>query len=290
MRHSSTTLAKLAAGLTVGLLAPLLVVMMSAPARTEPAPPAAAACSLTATGGTVTKTIWMGATLRSYNIRVPAGLSGSVPLLVSHHGLNSNAFFQETTTGWSPYADSKKFIVAYPAGSSWGQGWTLTPNSGDSAFVKKMVDQIKATYCVDANRVYAEGGSLGGYMTQRVLCDHESTFAAGVSTISGELTTGCTIDRPVSVGIVNVEGDPLFPTSPQSTDARDAWLERSDCETTGTAVPNQYGANSRVYSCAAGEQVLWRTYAGTSHAYPTGAALTDFHDRVWSFLQAHPKA
>ncbi|WP_109509753.1 alpha/beta hydrolase family esterase [Nocardioides speluncae] len=288
MSITASRLRRLAAGLAVGIVAPLLVALV--PAHTQAAAPApAAACSLTPTGGTVTKVIWIGIEARSYNIRVPSGLSGSVPLLMDFHGLGSNAFFQEVASGWSPYADSKKFIVAYPAGSSWGQGWNLLPNSGDSTFVKRVVDQVKATYCIDSNRVYAEGGSLGGYMTQRVLCDHESTFASGVSTISGELTTGCTVSRPVSVGVVNVEGDPLFPTSPQSTDARNAWLTRSSCETTGTADPNSFGANGRVYSCAAGEQVLWRTYTGTSHSYPTGAALTDFHNRVWSFLQANPK-
>lgn len=283
MRLSSTELAKLAAGLTVGLLAPLLVAFAATPAQTAPA-----ACSLTATGGTVTKTIWIGVEARSYNLRVPAGLTGNVPLLIDLHGLGSNAFFQETASGWSPVADSKKFIVAYPAGSSWGQSWDLGQGSADSAFLRKVAEQIKSTYCVDAKRVFVEGGSLGGYMTQRVLCDHEDLFAAGVSTISAELSNACSLSRRVLIGVVNVEGDPLFPTSPQSINARNKWLGLNACETTGTAETNAYGANARVYGCPSGAQVLWRTYAGTSHAYPTGAALTDFHNRMWSLLSAHP--
>lgn len=284
----TTKLRRYAVAVALGVLAPLLVAVAPMPAQS--AAPAAAACSLTPTGGTVTGVTWMGFTARSYNLRVPAGLSGNVPLLISHHGLGSNAFFQEVATGWSQYADSKKFIVVYPAGSFWGQAWDLNAGSSDVAFVKKMVDQLKAKYCIDPNKVFAEGGSLGGYMAQRMLCDHEGTFASGVSTISGELTVGgCSVNRPVSMGIVNVEGDPLFPTSPQSTDARNAWLTRSACETTGTADPNSFGANGKVYECGGSEQVLWRTYTGTSHAYPTGAGLTDFHNRVWSFLNAHPK-
>lgn len=265
---------------------------MAAPqAQAAPQAKAApAACSLTATGGTVTKTIWMGIVARSYNLRVPAGLSGNVPVLIDLHGLGSNAFFQEVTSGWSPYADSKKFIVAYPAGSAWGQAWDLNAGSDDMKFVKAVAAQIKSKYCVNANRVFVEGGSLGGYMAQRMACDAEDVFASGVSTISGELTVGsCSVSRPVSMGIVNVERDPLFPTSPQSTDARNAWLTRNSCSTTGTTEPNSFGANAKLYSCGSGTQVLWRTYAGTSHAYPTGAALTDFHNRVWSFLQANPK-
>lgn len=286
MRLSSTKLAKLAAGLTVGLLAPMLVAFAATPAQTAPA-----ACSLTATGGTVTKTIWIGVEARSYNLRVPAGLSGSVPLLIDLHGLNSNAFFQETTSGWSPDADSKRFIVAYPAGSSWGQSWDINQNSADSKFVRKVAEQIKATYCVDANRVYAEGGSLGGYMAQRVACDNEDVFASFASTISGPLDASpCSLSRPVSAGIFNIEGDPLFPTA-NSIKARDLWLTRDGCTKTGTADPNPYGANGMRYSdCTGTAEVLWRTYTGTSHAYPTGAALNDLHDKAWAFLLAHPKA
>src|SRR5262245_52973361 len=52
--------------------------------------PASAACSLTPTNGTVTKLSWVsGQGLRSYNLRVPAGLTGPAPLLVVAHGLGS---------------------------------------------------------------------------------------------------------------------------------------------------------------------------------------------------------
>lgn len=282
---------RLVAGVTVGLVAPLAMTVAAGSAFAgTPAQAGTAACSVTPTGGTVTKTIWMGFTARSYNLRVPAGISGNAPLLIDMHGLSSNPYFQETTSGWSAYADSKKFIVAYPAGSAWGQSWDVNAGSDDMKFVKAVAEQIKSKYCVDGTRVFAEGGSMGGYMAQRMACDAEDVFASAVSTISGELTAGgCSVSRPVSVGIVNIEQDPLFPTSPQGTDARDAWLARDKCSTTGTTEPNSFGANAKLYPCANGTQVLWRTYAGSDHAYPTGAALGDYHNRVWSFLMANPK-
>jgi polyhydroxybutyrate depolymerase len=276
--------------LSVAILAPLLLALAPASQAAAPAAPAAA-CSLTATGGTVTKTIWIGVEARSYNLRVPSGLSGSVPLLIDLHGLGSNAFFQEQASGWSPYADQKKFIVAYPAGSSWGQAWDINQNSSDSAFLRKLALSLRSTYCVDSTRVFAEGGSLGGYMAQRVACDHEDVFASFVSTISGPLdTAGCQLNRPVSAGIFNVEGDPLFPTA-NSIKARDLWLGRNGCSAISTPVPNPYGANGAAYDdCTGTASVLWRTYTGTSHAYPTGAALNDLHDKAWDFLLSHPKA
>jgi polyhydroxybutyrate depolymerase len=250
---------------------------------------ATATCSLTSTGGTVTKTVWVGVEARSYNLHVPAGLTAASPLLIDLHGLGSNAFFQEQTSGWSPYADAKKFIVAYPAGSSWGQAWDFSEGSSDVTFLRAVVKDIKAQYCVDAARVFAEGGSLGGYMSQRLACDAEDVFASFVSTISGPLDASpCSLSRPVSAGIVNVENDPLFPTA-NSIKARDLWLNRDGCTSASTPDPNAYGANGAVYSnCSAGAAVLWRTYTGSSHAYPTGAALDDLHNKAWNFLMAHP--
>jgi polyhydroxybutyrate depolymerase len=260
---------------------------------TATTPATAAGCSTTSTNGTVTKYFWLtGQGFRSYNLRVPTGLTGDSPLLIDLHGFGSNAFFQETTSGWSQVADAEKFIVAYPAGSAWGQAWDLTEGSADVTFLRKVVDHIRATYCVDDDRIHAEGGSFGGMMTQRLLCDAEDVFASGVSTIGAGydfLGGGCSLSRPVAVGLVNVEQDPLFPTAVSAT-TRDKWLALNGCSSTGTPETNAYGANAARYAdCDGDAEVLWRTYAGTSHAYPTGAALADLHARAWAFLEAHPK-
>lgn len=265
------------------------LVMTTAP---SPAGAAPAACSTTPTGGTVTRTIWVaGQGLRSYNLRVPAGLTGSAPLLFSLHGLGSNAFFQEVSTGWSQRADLDRFIVAYPAGSAWGQAWNVNQGSPDGAFVRQVAAQISARYCVDPRRVYAEGGSLGGMMAQRLACDHEDVFASVVSTVSAgyDFFGGtCTLSRPTSVGIVNVEGDPLFPTSVGAA-TRDKWLGLDGCSAVSTPVANPYGANGAIYrGCNGAAEVMWRTYTGSSHQYPSGAAGTDLRDNALGFLMANP--
>jgi len=280
---------------TVGLAGALLggVLATLAPSPVDAAGTGAAAtCSLTSTSGTVTKTIYVdGQGFRSYNLHVPAGLTAASPLLIDLHGLSSNAYFQEQTSGWSTYADAKKFIVAYPAGSAWGQSWDVNDGSTDATFIREVVKQIKSQYCVDAKRVYAEGGSLGGMMTQRMLCDAEDVFASGASTISAGYDYfggGCSLTRGVAIAIFNNESDPLFPTS-VSIATRDKWLAKDHCSTTGTPDPNPYGLNGMLYGgCDGGVHVLWRTYTSDQHAYPTGAALDDLHNKEWSFLMAHP--
>lgn len=278
------------------LLAALLGGLLSTFGATAPAGAAAAACSTASTNGTTTVALWAGwdQGFRSYNLHVPAGLTGQTPLLIDLHGLGSNAFFQETASGWSGYADSEKFIVAYPAGSAWGQAWNVGEGSADVAFIKKVVADIKGKYCVDAGRVFVEGGSLGGFMAQRMLCDAEDVFAAGASTISSSLdyfNNPCTLSRGVAFAAFGAESDPLFGSL--SVHQKDWWVDRNSCSTTGTPDPNPYGANGVVYGgCDDGVHVLWRTYSSANangHAYPTGAALEDLHAKAWAFLMAHPR-
>lgn len=249
-------------------------------------PASAAGCTLASTNGTVTKTV-QG--YRSYNLHVPAGLSGNVPLLIDLHGLNSNAFFQETTSGWSTYADSAKFIVAYPAGN--GNTWDVSQGSQDVTFLRAVVADIEAQYCVDPQRVYTEGGSLGGFMAQRLACDAEDLFASAVSTISGPpnyFGQACNLSRPIALGVINSDSDPLF-TPDKSIAARDQWIALNHCSTTGAPDPNSYGLNGAVYSgCDGGVHVLWRTYTANGHNYPAGAGLDDLHSKAWFFLLAHP--
>lgn len=289
MRQRRTSSAVfLAVSLIGGLLASLGAAL---PAHAS----APAACSTASTNGTKTVSLWVGLDqgFRSYNLHVPTGLTGSAPLLIDLHGLGSNAFFQETTSGWSTYADSKKFIVAYPAGTAWGQAWDVGEGSADVVFLTKVVADIKAKYCVDGKRVFSEGGSMGGFMSQRMLCDAEGVFASGASTISSSLDYfggPCTLSRGVSFAAFGAENDPLFGSL--SVHQKDWWVAKNSCSTTGTAQANPYGVNGAVYGgCVDGAQVLWRTYSpahGDGHAYPTGAALDDLHDKAWAFLMAHP--
>jgi len=288
MRQRRTASALLLAALLGGLLTTL--------GATAPGSAAAAApCSTASTNGTKTVALWAGwdQGIRSYNLHVPAGLTGSAPLLIDLHGLGSNAFFQEVTSGWSQYADSQKFIVAYPAGFAWGQAWNVGEGSADAAFLKKVVADIKGKYCVDSDRVFVEGGSLGGFMAQRMLCDAEDIFAGGASTISSSLdyfSNPCSLDRGVPFAAFGAEGDPLFGSL--SAHQKDWWVDKNNCSPGGTPDPNPYGANGAVYgSCDDGAHVLWRTYStahANGHAYPTGAALDDLHAKAWSFLMAHP--
>lgn len=246
------------------------------------AAPGVQACTVQPTGGTVTRSIGF----RSYNLRVPAGLTAPAPLLLSMHGLGSFPLGQEYASGWSPFADQKKFIVAYPAGS--GSSWSLGPNSADVAFLKQVVDHISARYCVNPKRVYAEGGSLGSFMSQRLACDAASKFAAVSGFMGGSPADygTCAPSRPIGVSLFHGENDNTVPTA-EGRKSRDQWVARDGCNPTPIVEPVSDGTAQSYSGCGGGVTVTWRSYAGLGHAYPTGAAGNDFRTRAWNHLMAH---
>lgn len=232
--------------------------------------PSAAACNLNPTGGTVTRSLFP-ASFRSYNLRVPSGLSNPAPLLLSLHGLGSFPFGQEQATGWSSYADQEKFIVAYLAGES--NTWNANRGSADVKFLRDVVNHIAASYCVDPKRVYVEGGSMGSFMAQRVACDAADKFAAASGFMGGEITVfgSCSPSRPIAFSLFHGESDNTIPLA-AGQQARDEWVKRDACNPTPIVETVSDGTAQRYGGCGGGVSVTWRTYRGLGPRLPDGHA------------------
>src|SRR4051812_6709870 len=117
----------------------LAVLYVAAPAASAQA---TGGCTLAPTNGTVTRVLGG----RTYELHVPAGLTGqSVPLLITMHGLTSFGREHEYDTNWSPFADSHGFIVAYPDGLA--ASWNFNQGSYDVTFLRAVAADISATWC-----------------------------------------------------------------------------------------------------------------------------------------------
>lgn len=254
----------------------------------SPASAATPGCVLDATNGTVTRTL--GA--RSYELHVPQGLAGSeVPLLLSLHGFGSTGRQDEQFTGWSGFADTHNFIVAYPngQGSSGSGAWNpYSQSSPDVAFLRQVVDDIAARWCVNPRRVHADGWSNGAVMSQRLACEAADKFASVTSYGGGTPTMGgsvpCTPSRPISVGLFVGQFDFTYGGLAQNTNE---WRDFNDCVPSPVRTSDAHGTLD-TYSCAAGTQVLSRVVSATSHNWPSGAKGQDQRNRMWAFFQANP--
>ena len=271
----------------------IAIALLTAAAAIAFTPAAASAaqpgCTLTPTGGTVTKQLGD----RSYNLNVPAGLTGSeVPLLLSLHGFGSTGSQDELFTGWTPFAAARGFIVAYPQGrpSPYSGAWDpYTANSPDVGFLRSVVDDISAQWCVNPRRVHVDGWSNGAVMSQRTACAAADRFASvtsyggGTPTLAG-FATGCNPARKISVGLFAGQFDFTYAGLSQNTSE---WRTVNACAGSPTVASDQYGT-STVYSCAGGSKVLSRVVSFTSHNWPAGAQGEDQRSRMWAFFTANP--
>lgn len=253
-------------------------------------PAAAASCTLQPTGGL--RTITMGS--RTYQLYVPASLTTlpagtRVPLLVTFHGFGSNGTQHALQTGWPSFAETHRFIAAFPEGQYFS--WNYFAGSPDIGFARAVVSQIESTYCVDASRVYASGHSNGAFFAQRLACDASDVFASVTEYAGADPTfrglAPCSLKRPVAVGMFQGEFDTVVPAAWAQND-RDDWIARLHCNATPTVVPVSDGTFDRFLGCAGGVEVLWRLYAGQEHLWPTGARSDDIKTTMWNFLSRYP--
>lgn len=134
---------------------------------------------------------------RSYVVYVPTSYDPSTPtpVVLSLHGRGANNFSQAFSTGFNQVAEEEGFIVVYPqaydpnfnnpqlADATWNYNLN-TPlmaedlTHDDDAFLDDIVDDIALSLNVDMNRLYVNGLSNGGYMTNRLACTRGNRYAA----------------------------------------------------------------------------------------------------------------
>lgn len=144
---------------------------------------------------------------RQYLVHEPASYDGStpVPLVVDIHGWSSNAEQQRIISGIYALSDAKGFLAVWPDG--WKNAWNANlccgnPELDDVAFIRAVVDAVKAQANVDARRIYVTGLSNGGAMSHRLACDAADLFAAAAPMafpLAYDPATGCQPSRSIPV-------------------------------------------------------------------------------------------
>ncbi len=145
---------------------------------------------------------------RSFLITIPqsAKRNDPTPLLIAFHGrTNSNERVQSYMRFEREAAD---MIVVYPAGMPNKGGYTWANNTGpDTAFFDALVDHIGDSVCVDMDRIYVTGHSLGAWMANSIACLRGGVVRAS-GTVGGEgLSKKCT--GPSAAFIANNPTDTL---------------------------------------------------------------------------------
>lgn len=170
--------------------------------------------------GLVDGSVTINGEVRTYQVYVPANLpAGPRPTVFAFHG-GTNAKGWVSTSGLTPLADIDKWLIVYPSaavsrGGLWQGG--LTPDiqgSDDSAFVQSLIATLPAKHPIDVSRLYVIGGSNGGMMAMRVMCEMSGQFlglATGQASMTTWLASRCAPTTPRPVLLVHGDSDGTTP-------------------------------------------------------------------------------
>jgi len=178
--------------------------------------------SLLAQTGTLFTDSIMHDVYRTFKAYVPAMYSPAkaVPLLLSLHGTNENAAYQNSLADFKPIADTAGFIIVMPNGKPvpqmYGfQGWNIFPTSSgfdDVGFLSDLIDTLSLRYNIDAGRIYSTGHSAGAIMSYKLACMLSSKICA-IAPVNGfmfpYMVNSCSPQHPTPVMEIHGTADPL---------------------------------------------------------------------------------
>ncbi|OBJ58181.1 PHB depolymerase family esterase [Mycobacterium sp. 1423905.2] len=153
---------------------------------------------------------------RTYTVHVPPGPPAG--LVLNLHGGGGTGAGQQGLTNFDSVADIHNLLVVYPDGydKSWADGRGAAPadrrHLDDIGFLVALVGKVAKEFNAPAGHIFATGMSNGGFMSNRLACDHADLFAA-IAPISGTLGIGvaCNPSRPVSVLAAHGTADRVVP-------------------------------------------------------------------------------
>jgi len=213
-------------------------------------------------------------------VHLPVGWDGttSVPLVLSFHGLGSNAAQQMSNDNFTALADRDRVIVAYPnAGSDLGPlgaAWKLASPDDDIPFVTALLDALEQRACIDPARVYATGLSYGGAMTDLVACKLADRIAAAAPVSAYIPPRPC--DSTAAIPVLAFHGveDMLLPYDGGGTSQQvpfEDWgatiAARNRCDAGATESQYRPTVEQLAYSGCDEPVVLYRVH-GNGHTWP----------------------
>lgn len=262
---------------------------------------------------------------RDYQLYVPPGGSGRLPLVIALHGGGGNGAQLAKSAGLIDKAASEGFILALPEGSSrfgkletWNAGgccaYAMRKKVDDIGFIRALIDDLERTQPVDPKRVYVVGMSNGGMMTERVAIELGDRIA-GAAVFVGALFGN--EPRPVAAVpmlIVNAEKDEQVPIAggtsttgivrrsqgmpyKPSRYAATFWATANRCTKGPTRSETSDYVRELWAGCAGGADVDFYIMKGAEHGWPghgvgrpgvtRNTGKIDGTALMWDFFAAH---
>lgn len=236
--------------------------------------------------------ITVGTSSRNMRIYVPTALPANSPVLISMHGLNQDAAYQQSQAKLEPVADAGKFLVVFPNGVN--NSWDISGTS-DVDFLKAIIDYVATNYSSDRNRVYLSGFSMGGMMTYYAMTKIADRIAA-FAPISGYLLGGPNTNSSRPIPIIHTHGTADSVVSYSGVQpCLDAWVKRDGCPTTPvvtahypTSNPNSICTKYYYGPGLNGVEIVFMSLAGKDHFISIDPANgINTSQEIWNFCKKY---
>jgi poly(3-hydroxybutyrate) depolymerase len=213
---------------------------------------------------------------------VPDSYDPSVPqrLVFGYHGSNYTGELMRRYLDLEQPPLLEDTLFVYPDGIPLeGQpdhiAWELAADDRDIAFFDALLEQLKAQYCIDESRVFVNGQSFGGLMTNAVGCIRGDIVRA-IAVVAGSGPRSASCSGQVAAWLTHgVDDDSVSFSSGESS--RDYWVEANHCDS--TTAPGNPAQCQEYQGCDPGFPVVWCPHENDGgHQHPSfgRAAVREF--------------
>jgi poly(3-hydroxybutyrate) depolymerase len=219
--------------------------------------------------------------MRGYFLSVPADYDASQPhrLVFGYHGSNYTGRMMRQYLDNEKAPLLAKTIFVYPDGlplpsQPSNVAWVLTDGQRDLAFFDTLLAELKATYCIDESRIFVNGQSFGGLMTNAVGCLRGDIVRA-IAVVAGSGPRG-QCKGQVAVWLTHGTDD-MNVGFASGEASRKAWITANHC--TDQSEPGMPAQCMSSVGCDAGHPVIWCPHTGDGgHQHPSfgRAAVREF--------------
>jgi len=187
---------------------------------------------------------------QTYITDVPSSYDSNTPIALTfgwHGRTNPNS---QVRGYYKVYEASKGgTIMVYPAGVG---PWNI---DRDLVIFDQLLAEFSENYCIDLDRIYVVGHSLGSWFTNSLACARGNVIRASGSLGGSTTDTGCT--GPVAAITMHNPADTLSPFR-DGIKARDLHLAQNACGTPTQSYSSPAKANCVLYTqCAPDQPVVW---------------------------------
>ncbi len=229
---------------------------------------------------------------RNYLLYVPSWMKQwkEISLAVAFHGrTNNNEMVRDYMQLWGGRYGYKQndFIAAYPQGLwGWPYSWSQYENI---EFFDAIITEVSEKLCINRDKVFSIGHSLGSYMSNKVSCQRGDVIRAMAWVASDGFNGDCT--GPVSSLITHLPWDPLASYSGGQRAYRLKWEQNLCSNSEESTQIWDIRSCSQKQSCSAGNTVLfcnsYSTYWNDQHSWPKEGSddILDFFRNIDDFTR-----